>query len=71
MKYYFDQRDGLPIRDNCGRDFMRPSEAIQHAKYLAADIRAIERDVRPNLSIRVIGESGVTLHEEPVWRPPA
>jgi hypothetical protein len=71
MKYYFDVRDRLPIRDDRGRDFVQPSDAIQHAKFLAADIRAMERDIRPNLRIRVIGECGAMMHEEPVWRPSA
>lgn len=37
--YYFDTQDGVPVRDNKGIDFRRASEAIEHSKKLASDIR--------------------------------
>jgi len=67
MRFYFDISDRLPIRDQVGRDFELASEAVVYAKYLAADLRCLEPDVRPRLSIRVIGESREPIHEEAVF----
>jgi hypothetical protein len=67
MRFYFDIKDRLPIRDEVGRDFNLASEAIVYAKYLAADLRCLEPDIRPQLSVRVIGEGFVQIHEEAVF----
>jgi hypothetical protein len=67
MRFYFDISDRLPIRDELGRDFKRVSEAVIHAKYLAADLRCLEPEVRPQLSIQVIGAGLERIHEEPVF----
>jgi len=67
MRFYFDISDRLPIRDQVGRDFRLASEAVVYAKYLAADKRCLEPDIRPQLSIRVIGEGFEPIHEEAVF----
>jgi hypothetical protein len=67
MRFYFDINDRLPIRDQIGRDFRQVSEAIVYAKYLAADLRCLEPDIRPQLSVRVIGEGLEQIHEEAVF----
>ena len=67
MRFYFDISDGLPIRDQVGRDFRLVSDAVVYAKYLAADMRCLEPDIRPQLSVRVIGEGLVPIHEEAVF----
>jgi len=67
MRFYFDINDRLPIHDQVGRDFRLVSEAVVYAKYLAADLRCLESDVRPLLSIRVVGEGREQLHEEAVF----
>ena len=67
MRFYFDISDGLPIRDHVGRDFGLASEAVIYAKYLAADLRCLEPDIRPRLSVRVIGEGLEPIHEEAVF----
>ena len=67
MRFYFDINDRLPIRDQVGRDFRQVSEAIVYAKYLAADMRCLEPDIRPQLSVRVIGEGLEQIHEEAVF----
>ena len=67
MRFYFDTSDRLPIRDQVGRDFRLASEAIVYAKYLAADLRCLEPDVRPQLSIQVIGEGLEQIQEEAVF----
>ena len=67
MRFYFDISDRLPIHDRVGRDFGMASEAVVYAKYLAADLRCLEPDVRPRLSVRVIGEDREQIHEEAVF----
>jgi hypothetical protein len=67
MRFYFDISDRLPIRDQVGRDFRLVSEALVYAKYLAADLRCLEPDIRPQLSVRVIGEGLEQIHEEAVF----
>ena len=67
MRFYFDINDRLPIRDQVGRDFRLASEAVVYAKHLAADLRSLETDIRPQLSIRVIGERLEHIHEEAVF----
>ena len=42
MRFYFDIRDRLAIRDEVGRDLKLVSEAVVYAKYLAADLRCLE-----------------------------
>ncbi len=67
MRFYFDIRDKLAIRDEVGRDLETVSEAIVYAKYLAADFRCLEPDARPRLSIQVMGEGNRPIHEEAVF----
>jgi hypothetical protein len=51
MRFYFDIRDRLAISDEVGRDMRSAAEAVVHAKHLAADLRCLEPDIRPRLSI--------------------
>ena len=67
MRFYFDISDRLPIRDEVGRDFKLVSEAVLYARYLAADLRCLEPDIRPQLSIQVISEGLQQIHEEAVF----
>jgi hypothetical protein len=67
MRFYFDVRDKLAIRDEVGRDLTTVSEAVLYAKYLPADFRCLESDARPTLSIRVIGEGNERIHEVVVF----
>jgi hypothetical protein len=43
------------------------SEAVLHAKYLAAELRCLEHEIRPRLSIQVFGEGREQIHEEGVF----
>jgi hypothetical protein len=70
MRFYFNIRDELAIQDEVGREFDLASEAIVYARYLAADLRCLETDARPQLSIEVIGEDTRRIHEESVFAPP-
>lgn len=65
--YYFDRKDGVPVRDNKGIDFASTSEAIEYSKKLAADIRNEGRQRDRCLTIVVTDESGTEVHREPVY----
>jgi hypothetical protein len=67
MRFYFDIRDKLAIRDEVGRDLKAVSDAIVYAKYLAADFRCLVPDTRPRLSIQVMDEGNQRIHEEAVF----
>jgi hypothetical protein len=67
MRFYFNLQDKLNIQDEVGREFVRASDAVVYAKYLAADLRCLETDVRPQLSIQVISEDTQRIHEEHVF----
>jgi uncharacterized protein DUF6894 len=67
MRFYFNIRDHRAIPDEVGRDFAFASEAVIYAKYLAADLRCLETDVRPQLAVQVTGEDSRQIHEEAVF----
>jgi hypothetical protein len=67
MRFYFEIRDRLAIRDEIGRDFKLVSDAVVYAKYLAADLRCLEPNIRAQLSIQVISEDREPIHEEAVF----
>jgi hypothetical protein len=67
MRFYFNIRDRLAIEDEVGREFARASDAVIYSKYLAADLRCLETDVRPQLSIQVVDENTRRIHEERVF----
>ncbi|MBO4222454.1 DUF6894 family protein [Bradyrhizobium neotropicale] len=63
--FYFDRKDGVPIRDRIGKQFPSDAEAIQYSKILAAHFRK-EAPTEPDLAIVVVSESGREIHREPV-----
>ena len=67
MRFYFNIQDNLAIQDDIGREFSAASDAVTYARYLAADLRCLETDVRPQLSIQVIDEHTCRIHEELVF----
>ena len=67
MRFYFNMKDRLPIEDGVGREFARSSDAVLFAKYLAADLRCLEPDERPHLSIQVVDADARRIHEERVF----
>jgi hypothetical protein len=67
MRFYFNVSDRLAIEDEVGHEFMLTSDAVIYAKYLAADLRCLETDIRPQLSIQVIDECARRIHEERVF----
>jgi hypothetical protein len=67
MRFYFNIRDKLAIEDEVGREFALASDAVICAKHLAADLRCLETDFRPQLSIQVVDENARRIHEERVF----
>jgi hypothetical protein len=67
--FYFDRKDGVPIRDRIGKHFRSDAEAIEYSKTLAAHFRQ-ETRAEADLAIVVVSESGREIHREPV-HPPA
>lgn len=65
--YYFDMKDGVPVRDRTGVELVSDGAAIAHSKQLADKVR-IERPAGdPDLRIVVIDESGREVHREQVY----
>lgn len=64
--YYFDMRDGIPIRDRDGLEFPTAGGAIEHSKNLARQMRDDPRASGRAFSIVVIDQSGAEIHREPV-----
>jgi hypothetical protein len=65
MRFYFDVRDGVPVRDKVGREFRLVSEAIEFSKTYARTLRGPGN--RRDLRVSVINEHGSQIHEEPVY----
>jgi hypothetical protein len=62
--YYFDMRDGIPVRDRRGLEFPTASGAIEHSKCLARQMRDDPRASGRAFSIVVIDQSGAEIHRE-------
>ena len=65
--YYFDVKDGVPIRDRVGLEFPTDQHAIEHAKLIAHRFSHEHLVKDRNLWIEVLGESGTEIHREPVY----
>ena len=63
--YYFDAKDGVPVRDGAGSQFASPAAA--NSEHLAAAIRDKKQAGHRDLHIVVIEESGREIHREPVY----
>ena len=67
--FYFDMKDGIPIRDRRGLEFSTAGGAIDHSRELARRLRHDPRIKDRALSIVVVDEMGVEIHREPVHPP--
>ena len=65
--YYFDMKDGIPVRDNKGVEFPTTLAAIKHSEELARRLRDDKRPRDRGLSVVVIDETGREIHREPVY----
>ncbi|MCF2522371.1 hypothetical protein [Bradyrhizobium sp. G127] len=62
--YFFDTKDGVTVRDSVGVSFRLDSEAIEHSKMLAGEIRLKGPVNEADLRICVVSESGREVHVE-------
>lgn len=73
--YYFDMKDGVPIRDRTGLEFRTDSQAIEHSKTLARRLAHEHLTMDAKLCVVVLNEAGSEIHREPVYSdaipPPA
>ena len=65
--YYFDMKDGIPIRDRVGLQFPAVAAAIEHSKWLARRLSHVHPLKDSDLSIVVVDESGSEVHREQVY----
>ena len=66
--YYFDLKDGVPVRDRSGLELMSDGAAIVHSKSLADKVRREKPKGHPDLRIVVIDESGREVHREQIYQ---
>ncbi|MGE9008570.1 DUF6894 family protein [Leptospira interrogans] len=64
--YYFDLKDGVPVRDRVGLEFPTDQHAIDYSKLIAHRFSHEHLVKDRNPFIEVIGESGNEIHREPV-----
>ena len=65
--YYFDMKDGLPVRDKSGLELVSDGAAIAHSKNLADRVRREKPKGHPDLRIVVIDENGREVHRERIY----
>jgi hypothetical protein len=67
-KFFFDMKDGVPMRDRVGIEFDTNLEAIEHSKELAKHFRDESLRDDQELEISVVSASGREIHREFVHR---
>lgn len=68
QKFYFDMKDGVPMRDKVGTDFRGNLEAIEHCRELAQHFRDNSLRDDKDLQISVVNALGREIHREFVHR---
>jgi len=68
QKFFFDMKDGVPMRDRVGIDFKGNLEAIAHCKELARHFRDSSLRDDQGLEISVVNALGREIHREFVHR---
>lgn len=66
--FFFDMKDGVPMRDRVGIEFDTNMEAIEHSKELAKNFRDKSLRDDKELEISVVSASGREIHREFVHR---
>jgi hypothetical protein len=66
--FFFDMKDGVPMRDRVGVEFDTNMEAIEHSKKLAKHVRDESLRDDKELEISVVSASGREIHREFVHR---
>jgi hypothetical protein len=66
--FFFDMKDGVPMRDRVGIDFDTNADAIAHCGELAGHFYKDSMTDDPDLQISVINALGREIHREFVHR---
>lgn len=67
-KFFFDMKDGVPMRDRVGIEFKTDAEAIEHCKELAQHFREGSLRDDMELEIAVVNSLGREIYREFVHR---
>jgi len=67
-KFFFDMKDGVPMRDRVGIEFKTDAEAINHGKELAQHFREGSLRDDTELEIAVVNSLGREIYREFVHR---
>ena len=68
QKFFFDMKDGVPMRDRIGIGFNTNAEAISHCGVIAQAFRDNSLRDDQNLEISVVNDLGRENHREFVHR---
>jgi hypothetical protein len=68
QKFFFDIKDGVPMRDKIGIEFNTNAEAVSHCKELAQHWRDESLRDDKDLEISVVNSLGREIHKEFVHR---
>lgn len=68
--FFFDMKDGVPMRDRVGITFNGDADAIIHCKQLAQHFREGSLRNDQDLEISVVNSVGREIHREFVHREP-
>ena len=68
QKFFFDMKDGVPLRDRLGIEFMTSAEAIVHCKELAQHFRDDSLTDYQDLEISVVNSLGREIYREFIHR---
>jgi cobalamin biosynthesis protein CbiD len=63
-KFFFDMKDGVPMRDRVGIEFNTNAEAISYCKEIVQDFRDNSLRDDQDLEILVVNENGREIHRE-------
>ena len=66
--FFFDMKDGVPLRDRIGVEFDTNVEAIEHSRVLARHFRDESLRNDEDLEISVVNALGREIHREFVHR---
>ena len=66
--FFFDMKDGVPLRDRIGIEFDTNLEAIEHSQALARHFRDDSLTDDQDLEISVVNALGREIHREFVHR---
>jgi hypothetical protein len=69
--FFFDMKDGVPLRDRIGIEFNTNLEAIEHSHALAQHFRDDSLTDDQDLEISVVNALGREIHREFVHREQA